>query len=171
MLAKQTVIEVFVCLALISTIGVTKSAQLDGLGNENSDSSSTTINNGVTQSSDSAVFLFDFTSPSGPSSESEQWCRLENGTSFAQGSSFMDHRCSVCQCLSNHSISCKKIFCMLTYCIDGSKPQIRDDQCCPQCSYEKAPQTCEYKNLTLKHGKNDLVLLLSWYINGVSCFV
>jgi len=80
------------------------------------------------------------------------WCRLSNGTYLALGYSYITPQCSICQCTTGHSVRCSALECMPTYCIDNSMPVRKSGQCCTQCAYDVAPQSCVYNGIAFPHG-------------------
>ena len=84
--------------------------------------------------------------------EHAHWCRFSNGTYLPYGHTFMNNVCTMCKCLTSRAIRCEPLQCLPTYCVDNSMPYRKDGQCCAQCSYEVARNSCFYDGFTYPHG-------------------
>jgi hypothetical protein len=121
--------------------------------------SSTTSDAFVYQTSTPGSFQLENTTlPDGSSTNLERahWCRFNNGSYLSLGYIFTYSDCAVCQCTQSHAIRCVTLQCMPTFCIDGTTPLRRPNQCCSQCAYENGSSSCPYKGATYPHGKHSL---------------
>ncbi|CAF1159443.1 unnamed protein product [Adineta steineri] len=84
--------------------------------------------------------------------ERAHWCRFSNGSFLPYGQTFMNSICSMCQCTKSRAIRCQLLECLPTYCIDNTMPYRKDGQCCAQCGYEVARNSCVYNGITFPHG-------------------
>ncbi|UJR37033.1 hypothetical protein I4U23_029739 [Adineta vaga] len=84
--------------------------------------------------------------------EHAHWCRFSNGTYISLGFTYMNSICSMCQCTTSRAIRCQQLQCLPTYCIDNTMPYRKDGQCCAQCGYEVARNSCVYNGVTFPHG-------------------
>jgi hypothetical protein len=84
--------------------------------------------------------------------ERAHWCRFSNGTYLPLGTTFMNTICTMCQCTTSRSILCQTLECLPTYCIDNTMPYRKGNQCCAQCGYEVATNSCVYNGVSFPHG-------------------
>ncbi|CAF1520406.1 unnamed protein product [Adineta ricciae] len=84
--------------------------------------------------------------------ERAHWCRYPNGSYASQGYQFVDSNCNYCQCTKSRLISCHKMSCMATYCVDNTAPSRRPGQCCSQCAYETNSTGCVSDGYSFPHG-------------------
>lgn len=80
------------------------------------------------------------------------WCSFSNGSYIPLGYTFMYSACTLCQCTQSHAILCTVLQCMPTFCIDGSTPAPRPDQCCSQCAYEPNATACIISSINFPDG-------------------
>jgi len=111
------------------------------------DSSEETTPSTTTDSSDTMT-------TSGPTSlERAHWCRFHNGSYLPLGTVYMSTICTMCQCTKSRAILCQPLECLPTYCIDNTMPYRKSGQCCAQCGYEVATNSCVYNGISYQHGQ------------------
>lgn len=81
------------------------------------------------------------------------WCRLNNGTTFALGFTFIYRNCSICECTKSKTVRCQTLQCLPAYCVDGSMPNRRPGQCCAQCKTDTSSDSCLYNGIDYPHGQ------------------
>jgi len=97
-------------------------------------------------------YVLPSSTPASSSLERAHWCSFNNGSYIPLGYTFMYTSCAMCQCTQSRAIRCTNLQCVTAFCIDGSTPYARPDQCCKQCGYELTSSTCTYGGITFPHG-------------------